>query len=64
MRETLWKGIYRLRQDGPDESYLSISLGRISEFLDVQPQQHAVVRVLEDGTVQIEVIDDESTEPE
>jgi len=62
MRETLWKGIYRLRQDGPDESYLSISLGRISEFLDVQPQQHAVVRVLEDGTVQIEVIDDESTE--
>ncbi|MDR9412636.1 MAG: hypothetical protein RI544_07480 [Haloquadratum sp.] len=64
MRETLWKGIYRLRQDGPDESYLSISLGRISEFLDVQPQQHAVVRVLEDGTVQIEVIDDESTERE
>ena len=64
MRETLWKGIYRLRQDGPDESYLSISLGRISEFLDVQPQQHAVVRVLEDGTVQIEVIDDEPTERE
>ena len=64
MRETLWKGIYRLRQDGPDETYLSISLGRISEFLDVQPQQHAVVRVLEDGTVQIEVIDDESTERE
>jgi hypothetical protein len=64
MRDTLWKGIYRLRQDGPDESYLSISLGRISEFFDVSPQQHAIVRVLEDGTVQIEVLDDESRESE
>ena len=64
MRDTLWKGIYRLRQDGPDESYLSISLGRISEFFDVSPHQHAIVRVLEDGTIQIEVLDDESRKSE
>jgi len=63
MRETLWRGIYRLRKDGPDDSYLSISLGRISEYLDVKPQQNAIVRVLEDGTIQIEVID-ESDEQE
>jgi len=64
MLETLWRGIYRLRKDGPDDSYLSISLGRISEYLDVQPQQNAIVRVLEDGTIQIEVIEDESDEQE
>jgi len=63
MRETLWRGIYRLRKDGPDDTYLSISLGRISEYLDVKPQQNAIVRVLEDGTIQIEVID-ESDEQE
>lgn len=62
MRETLWRGIYRLRKDGPDDSYLSISLGRISEYLDVEPQQHAIVRVLEDGTVQIEMIEDDNSD--
>jgi len=64
MRETLWRGIYSLRKDGPDDTYLSISLGRIREYLDVKPHQNAIVRVLEDGTIEIEVIEDESDEQE
>jgi len=56
MRDTLWRGLYKLRSDG-DGDYLSISLGRASELLDgAQPEAQAMVRVLDDGRIEIEIL--------
>jgi len=59
MRDTLWRGLYKLRSDG-DGDYLSISLGRASELLDgAQPEAQAMVRVLDDGRIEIEILTDD-----
>jgi hypothetical protein len=56
MRDTLWRGLYKLRSDG-DGDYLSISLGRASELLDgAKPEAQAMVRVLDDGRIEIEIL--------
>jgi len=67
MRDTLWRGLYKLRSGGEGQ-YLSISLGRAAELIDdAEPEAQAMVRVLEDGRIEIEVLspnDSTTDEPE
>ena len=65
MRDTLWRGLYKLRSDGEGQ-YLSISLGRAAELIDnAEPEAQAMVRVLDDGRIEIEVLSpNESTTDE
>jgi len=65
MRDTLWRGLYKLRSDG-EGKYLSISLGRAAELIDnAEPEAQAMVRVLDDGRIEIEVLSpNESTTDE
>ena len=52
-----WVGMRKLRQDGDSDSYLSVSLGRSAELINgFEPDQQVAVRVLDDETVEIKVI--------
>ena len=65
MRDTLWRGLYKLRRDGSGDQYLSISLGRAAELIDgAVPEAQAMVRVLDDGRIEIEILNNESTTDE
>jgi hypothetical protein len=60
MRDILWRGLYKIRSDG-DGNYLSISLGRAAELIEgAEPEAQAMVRVLDDGKIEIEILTDES----
>ena len=52
-----WIGMRKLRQDGASDDYLSVSLGRSAELINgFEPDQQVAVRVLDDETVEIKVI--------
>ena len=62
MRDTLWRGLYKLRRDGSGDRYLSISLGRAAELIDgAVPEAQAMVRVLDDNTIEIEILSNDAT---
>ncbi|MDR9412720.1 MAG: hypothetical protein RI531_08925 [Haloferacaceae archaeon] len=62
MRDTLWRGLYKLRRDGSEDRYLSISLGRAAELIDgAVPEAQAMVRVLDDNTIEIEILSNDAT---
>jgi len=62
MRDTLWRGLYKLRRDGSGDLYLSISLGRAAELIDgAVPEAQAMVRVLDDNTIEIEILSNDPT---
>jgi len=47
MREAIWRGFYRMRQDGPTTEYLAISLGKAAEYMkDAEPEQEAMVHLV------------------
>jgi ABC-type oligopeptide transport system substrate-binding subunit len=47
----------KLRQDGASDDYLSVSLGRSAELINgFEPDQQVAVRVLDDETVEIKLI--------
>lgn len=57
MTNATWVGMRKLRQDGDSDSYLSVSLGRSAELINgFEPDQQVAVRVLDDETVEIKVI--------
>jgi len=65
MRDTLWRGLYKLRRDGSGDRYLSISLGRAGELIEnAVPEAQAMVRVLDDGKIEIEILNNEPTTDE
>jgi len=52
-----WIGMRKLRQDGASDDYLSVSLGRSAELINgFEPDQQVAVRVLDDETVEIKLI--------
>jgi len=62
MRDTLWRGLYKIRRDGLGDRYLSISLGRAAELIDgAVPEAQAMVRVLDDNTIEIEILSNDAT---
>jgi len=57
MREAIWRGFYRMRQDGPTTEYLAISLGKAAEYMkDAEPEQEAMVRIIDEETIEIKLI--------
>lgn len=54
-----WIGPYKLRQDGPEEGYVSIGLGSLGQQHEqIRPGKMARIRVIDENTIKIEIMED------
>jgi hypothetical protein len=60
MREWLWRGFPKIRQDGSSSDYLAISLGKAAEYMPkAEPEQQAMVRIIDEETIEIKLVSPE-----
>jgi len=60
MRDALWRGFPKLRQDGSSAEYLAISLGKAAEYMpEAKPEQQAMVKIVDEETIEIKLVSGE-----